>query len=103
LTPNGTHNSTHRHPDRHRLNSVSLKQSTPDHRFTNKKQRSRANRRKDSIMRIAHRLAKPLPRNIPLLVGTVTLVLCLLALSLLLSFSQTSNVALASSPTLHPF
>lgn len=54
-------------------------------------------------MRITHRLAKPLPGKIPVLVGTGILVLGLLALSLLLSFSRTSHVAVASSNALHPF
>ncbi len=54
-------------------------------------------------MRITHRLAKPLPGKLPLLVGTGILVLGLLALSLLLSLSPTSHVAIASSNALHPF
>jgi len=54
-------------------------------------------------MRITHRLAKPLPGKIPVLVGTGILVLGLLALSLLLSLSRTSHVAIASNKALHPF
>ena len=54
-------------------------------------------------MRITHRLAKPLPGKISILVGTGILVLGLLALSVLLSFSRTSHVVLASSNALHPF
>jgi Raf kinase inhibitor-like YbhB/YbcL family protein len=54
-------------------------------------------------MRITHRLAKPLPAKIPLLVGIGILVLGLLALSFLLSLSRTSHIALASSNALHPF
>ncbi len=54
-------------------------------------------------MRITHRLAKPLQGKIPVLVGTSILVLGLLALSLLLSLSRTSHVAVAASHALHPF
>ena len=54
-------------------------------------------------MRITHRLAKPLPGKIPVLAGTGILVLGLLALSLLLSLSRTSHVAIASNKALHPF
>ena len=54
-------------------------------------------------MRITHGLAKPLPGKISILVGTGILVLGLLALSVLLSFSRTSHVVLASSNALHPF
>ena len=54
-------------------------------------------------MRITHRLAKPLPGKIPVLAGTAILVLGLLALSLLLSLSRTSHVAIASNKALHPF
>src|SRR5256884_4946964 len=54
-------------------------------------------------MRITHLFAKPQPRKISVLVGTGILVLGLLALSLLLSFSRTSQPALASSNALHPF
>lgn len=54
-------------------------------------------------MRITHRFVKPLPGKIPLLVGIGILVLGLLALSFLRSFSRTSRVALASSNALHPF
>ncbi len=54
-------------------------------------------------MRITNRLAKPLPGKILVLVATGILVLGLLALSLLLSLSRSSQRALASSNTLHPF
>ncbi len=54
-------------------------------------------------MRIPHRLAKPGPRKIAVLVGTAILVLGLLTLSFLLSLSRTSHVALASDNALHPF
>ena len=54
-------------------------------------------------MRITHGFAKPLPRNILLLAGTGILVLSLLAVSLVLTLSQTSHVALASGNTLQPF
>jgi Raf kinase inhibitor-like YbhB/YbcL family protein len=54
-------------------------------------------------MRITNRLAKPLPGTILVLVATGILVLGLLALSLLLSLSRTSQRALASSNALHPF
>ena len=54
-------------------------------------------------MRITHRLAKPLPGKIPVLAGTGILVLGLLALSLLLSLSRTSHLAIASRNALHPF
>jgi Raf kinase inhibitor-like YbhB/YbcL family protein len=54
-------------------------------------------------MRITHRLAKPLPGKIPVLVGTAILILGLVALSLLLSLSRTSHVAIASNKALHPF
>jgi Raf kinase inhibitor-like YbhB/YbcL family protein len=54
-------------------------------------------------MRIPHRLAKPGPRKIAVLVGTGILVLGLLTLSFLLSLSRTSHVALASNNALTPF
>lgn len=54
-------------------------------------------------MRTTHLFAKPQSRKIPALVGASLLVLGLLALSLTLSFSRTSNPALASSSALHPF
>ena len=54
-------------------------------------------------MRITHRLAKPGPRKIAVLVGTGILVLGLLTLSFLLSLARTSHVALASDKALHPF
>jgi Raf kinase inhibitor-like YbhB/YbcL family protein len=54
-------------------------------------------------MRITHRLAKPLPGKIPVLLGTSILVLGLLTLSLLLSLSRTSHMAFASGNALHPF
>src|SRR5438105_10931678 len=65
--------------------------------------RHRASRRKDVVMRIPHRLAKPGPRKIAVLVGTGILVLGLLTLSFLLSLSRTSHGALASDNALHPF
>ena len=52
-------------------------------------------------MRITHRLAKPLPGKIAILVGTGILILSLLTLSLLLT--RTSHVAIASGNALHPF
>jgi Raf kinase inhibitor-like YbhB/YbcL family protein len=54
-------------------------------------------------MRITYRLAKPLPGKMLVLAGTGILVLGLLALSLLLLLSRTSQGALASSNALHPF
>jgi Raf kinase inhibitor-like YbhB/YbcL family protein len=54
-------------------------------------------------MRITHRLAKPLPGKIPVLLVTGILVLGLLTLSLLISLSRTSHVAIASGNALHPF
>ena len=54
-------------------------------------------------MRITHRLAKPLPGKIPVLLVTGILVFGLLTLSLLISLSRTSHVAIASGNTLHPF
>ncbi len=54
-------------------------------------------------MRITHRLAKPLPGKIPVLLVTDILVLGLLTLSLLISLSRTSHVAIASGNALHPF
>ena len=56
-------------------------------------------------MRLTHRLARPLPGKILVLVGTGTLVLGLLALSFLLSLSvsRTSHLAFASRNALHPF
>ena len=54
-------------------------------------------------MRITYFFAKPQSRKISVLVGTGILVLGVLALSLLLSFSRTSQSALASSNALHPF
>ena len=54
-------------------------------------------------MRITHLFAKPQSRKISALVGTGILVFGLLALSIVLSFSRTSNPALASSNALHPF
>ena len=54
-------------------------------------------------MRITRLFAKPQSRKISALVGTGILVFGLLALSLVLSFSRTSNPALASSNALHPF
>ena len=54
-------------------------------------------------MRITHLFAKPQSRKISALVGTGILVLGLLALSLLLSLSRTSHVAIASNKALHPF
>ena len=50
-----------------------------------------------------HRLAKPLSGKMLILVGTGVLLLCLLALSLLLSLSRTSPLAFAAGNTLHPF
>jgi Raf kinase inhibitor-like YbhB/YbcL family protein len=54
-------------------------------------------------MRDTHHFAKPLPRKILVLAGTCILVSGLLALSLVLSLSRTTHVALASSNALHPF
>ena len=54
-------------------------------------------------MRTTHLFAKPQSRKISAFVGVGLLVLGLLALSLTLSFSRTSNPALASSSALHPF
>jgi Raf kinase inhibitor-like YbhB/YbcL family protein len=54
-------------------------------------------------MHITHRFTKPLPGKTPILVGTGILVLGLLTLALLLSFSVKSHVAFASGNTLHPF
>ncbi len=54
-------------------------------------------------MRNTHRFAKPLSQKILVLAGTGMLVLGLLALSLVLSLSRMTHVALASSNALHPF
>ncbi len=54
-------------------------------------------------MRITRHLAKPLPGKIPVVVSTGILILGLLALSLLLSLSRTSHLAIASRNALHPF
>lgn len=54
-------------------------------------------------MRITHHLAKHLPGKIPVVVSTAILLLGLLALSLLLSLSRISHLAIASSNALHPF
>src|SRR5439155_2908805 len=62
---------------------------------------SKASRRKEIVMRISHRLAKPLSEEIAILVGTGILILGLLTLSLLLT--RTSHAAFASANTLHPF
>jgi len=54
-------------------------------------------------MHNTHRFAKPLSQKILVLAGTGMLVLGLLALSLVLSLSRMTHVALASSNALHPF
>ena len=54
-------------------------------------------------MRLTHRLARPLPGKILVLVGIGILVLGLLALSFQLSVSRTSHLAFASRNALHPF
>lgn len=54
-------------------------------------------------MHITHHLAKRLPGKIPVFVSTAILLLGLLALSLLLTLSRTSHLAIASSNALHPF
>jgi Raf kinase inhibitor-like YbhB/YbcL family protein len=54
-------------------------------------------------MHITRRFTESLPGKIAILVGTVVLVLGLLALSLLLSLTRTGHDALASSNALHPF